>query len=147
VFDERQEGDVATEERPGLVGSLGELAGAALDLAHNTAQMVACESRVVVRRLALRAGTFFVSLVFAAMGLLLVMSGLALLLASVAGLPVWAAILFVGAVSLTVGGLVARRALRRLGDPDIAFPETLEQFRADFDVISRARRKSGEFPR
>jgi uncharacterized membrane protein YqjE len=136
-LDDDRGGDVGTTQAPGVTALLGDLAGAALDIAHNTVQLVACESRLVVRRLAMRAGVFIVGLVFAAMGLLLVLVGGALLLAQAADLPPWAAIALVGVVVLAAGAIAAKSALHKLGEPDIAFPGTLAEFKKDVEALRR----------
>lgn len=140
-MDDDGGGDVGTAQAPGVTAILGDLAGAALDIAHNTVQLVACESRVVVRRLAMRAGVFIVGMVFATMGLLLVLVGGALLVSQAAAIPAWLAIAMVGVLVLAVGALVARRALHRLGDADIAFPGTLAEFKADVEALRRTHRE------
>jgi uncharacterized membrane protein YqjE len=124
--------------RPGVMSLLGDLAGAAVDLAQNTVELAACEARVVVRRLAVRAGFFFVGLVCACLGLLLVLGGAALLLVE-AGLPAWAAFMIVGVVVVALGAVTAVRAVKLLGDRDLAFPATLAEFRTDVETLRRSR--------
>jgi hypothetical protein len=119
----------------------GDLTGAGLDLAHNTIQMAAAEARVVIRRLAVRVALFIVSLVFACLGLLLLLGGGALLLQQSTGMPYWLAMAIVGAAALGVGGFVAVRAMRHLDDPDLLFPATLAEFKLDVQALHGARRR------
>jgi hypothetical protein len=106
-----------------------------LDLVHNTARMAASEGRVVLHRTAVRLGFFFAGLVVAAMGLLLVLGGASVVLARVAGMELWLALVLVGAATLAAGAAFAARAMDRLGEPDLAFPATLAEIEADIAAL------------
>lgn len=123
----------------GILALLRDLAESGGDLAHNTARMVASESRVVLHRLAVRLGLYAAGILVAAAGLLLVLAGASLVLARLAGVEEWLALVVVGAVTLAAGVVFALRALRRLGEPDLAFPATLAEFREDIETL-RGRR-------
>jgi len=141
--------DTAARDRPeagqrGVVALLGELGGAGLDLAHNTAKLAASEAPVVLRRLALRAGVFIGAVVFTAMGLVLVLGAGAMLLAQSTAIPMWAALALIGGVAGGVGVLVAMRMLRRLCSQDLAFPATMAEFQADVEALRRRPRATSD---
>jgi hypothetical protein len=125
-------------DRRGVVALVRDLLGAVLELAHNTARLAACEARVVVRRFAVRLAAFVVSLVVAAVGLLLALAGAAILLERVTGMPLWLSLVLVGAVVAAAGAVGAAWALRRLADPDLAFPGTLAEIGADVESLRAA---------
>ena len=129
-------------EGGGAVAAFGELAGAALDLVHNTVRLAACEARMVLRRLAMRLGFFILFLVIGSLGLLLVLGGLALLLQSATSMPQWLAFVIVGAVTSLCGAIAARRAIGSLSEADLAFPGLLEEFGADVEALRGGTRKS-----
>src|SRR5206468_2363784 len=104
--------------RRGLTQSLRDLAVAGGELAHNTAQMAACESRAIVKRLTVRLGVFFVSLMVVSTGLLLVIGGLALLLEQATGMPRWLTLMLFGLLVMGGAAFAAVRALRQLGNRD-----------------------------
>lgn len=132
---------VGAEQR-GLFALLRALVDSGVDLALNTAQMAASEGRVVLQRAAVRMGMFVAGLFVAAMGLALVLVGLALVLARYGGMDMWLALVLVGVVTLAAGAAFAARAMRRLGDPDLAFPATLAEFNADIEMLRSGRDES-----
>lgn len=115
-----------------------------MDLAHNTAQMAASEGRIVLHRLSVRFGLFVAGLCVAAIGLLLTLVGGAVVLARLAGVDEWLAFVVVGIVTLAAGAAFAVRAMRRLDAPDLAFEATLAEFKADIEMLRRARTERGE---
>jgi uncharacterized membrane protein YqjE len=128
-------------DRRGILALVRELIGAALELAHNTARLAACEARVVLRRLAARLAVFVVSLVVAAAGLLVVLAGAALLLEGLTGIPLWLSLVLVGGVVVVAGVVGAAWAVRRLGDRDLAFPGTLAEIDSDVESLKAACRE------
>jgi hypothetical protein len=131
------EREVSEEERLGIVDAAGELAGAAIELVHNTAELAACESRVIVRRLAVRAGLFFGALLLATSGVLLMLEGAASYVGEVGAMPKWLAFVLTGFATTVVGALAARWMIRKLGDRDLAFPGTLAEIKSDVESFKR----------
>ena len=101
--------------------------------------MAASEGRVVMQRVMVRLGLFVAGLFVAAMGLLLGLVGAALALARTTGMDEGLAFALVGAVTLAGGAVFAVRAMRRLSEPDLAFPATLAEFKADIETLRSAR--------
>lgn len=134
----------AGADRRGILALLRALADSGVDLAHNTAQMAASEGRVVLHRVTVRLGLFLAGLFVAAAGLLLGLVGAALLLARLADMDQWLAFVVMGAVTLAAGAAFAIRAMRRLSEPDLAFPATLAEFKADIETMRRGRGETGE---
>jgi len=122
---------------PGLFGLIGDLAGAGVELVHNTAELAACESRMIVRKLAVRIGLFIGFLVLAAAGLLLALGGFALLLGESGAIPTWLAFVLIGVATAAVAAILARRMIRKLGDRDLAFPGTLSELKVDIETFGR----------
>ena len=125
-------------ERRGVVALVRDLSGAVLELVHNTARLAACEARVIARRFAVRLAVFIVSLVVVAAGLLLALAGAAILLERVTGMPLWLSFVLVGTVVAAAGAVGAAWAVRRLADPDLAFPGTLAEIGADVESLKAA---------
>jgi membrane protein implicated in regulation of membrane protease activity len=111
------------------------LADSGVDLAHGTARMAASEGRIVLHRLTVRAGLLLAGLLAASTGLLLCLGGAALLLASASGMETWLALVLVGVLAASAGTAAALRAIRRLGEPDLAFPATLAELEADVEAL------------
>jgi hypothetical protein len=128
------------DERPSLFELGGELAGAGLELVHNTAELAASEARVIVRRLVVRVSLLLSLLVIASTGLLLVLGGAAFLLVEVAQWPRWAAFGLVGLVTMAGAGFFALRAVKQLGNADLAFPRTLAEIKKDVEAFGATRR-------
>jgi hypothetical protein len=122
-------------DRRGVLALIRALADSGLDLLHNTARMAASEGRVVLHRLTVRLGILLAGLLVAAAGLLLALVGAALLLTRLSGVDDWLAFVLVGGAALAAGALLAVRAMARLSEPDLAFPATLEEFRADVEAL------------
>jgi hypothetical protein len=101
--------------------------------------MAASEGRVVLHRLVVRLAAFVAGLFVAAMGLLLVLLGAALLLARVASIEPWLACVLVGAATAAAGAFFAARAMRRVSEADVAFPATLAEFEADAAMLRESR--------
>ncbi len=133
---------VGAEQR-GIFALLRALVDSGVDLAHNTAQMAASEGRVVLQRVTVRFGLFIAGLFVAAIGLLLGLVGASLILARLAGIEEWLAFLIVGAVTFATGAIFAVRSMRRLSAPDLAFPATLAEFRADIETMRSGRDGTG----
>jgi len=134
----------ADPDQRGVFALLRALADSSVDLAHNTAKMAASESRVILHRFAIRLGLFVAALLVSAVGLLLALIGAARLLAGVAGVDERLGFVVVGAVTLAAGAVFAVRAVRRLGERDLAFPATLAEFEADIEVLRGRRGESEE---
>lgn len=130
---------VAGPERRGLLALLRALVDSGVDLAHNTAQMAASESRIVLHRAMVRLGLFVAALFVATMGLLLALVGVALLLVRVSGVQPWIAFVLVGVATSAAGTAWAVRAMRRFSEPDLAFPATLAEFKADIEMLRSGR--------
>ena len=122
-----------------MLAQIRALADSGLDLAHSTARMAASEGRMVLHRLTVRVGLFLAGLLVAAAGLLLVLVGGSILLSRLAGIDQELVFVLVGVATLAAGAIVAVRASRRIGDPDIAFPATLAEFQADLETFRRDR--------
>lgn len=125
----------------GILALLAELADSGIGLARNSVRMAASEMRVVLHRIAVQVGALLAGLLLAGVGLLLALGGVALVLSREFGIDLWAALAATGATTLTVGALVAARAVRRLGEQDVALPETLAEIDRDVEAI-RAPRSS-----
>ncbi len=134
----------AGADRRGLFALIRALADSGLDLAHGAVRMAASEGRIVLRRLAARLGLLLGGLLVAASGLVLLLGGLALLLARISGMEPWLALAIVGAATLGAGAVLAAGALRRLSEPDLAFPATLAELQADVDTLRGGRTCRGE---
>jgi hypothetical protein len=74
-------------------------------------------------------------------GLLLVLGCLAVIAEQMFRLPLWAGLALLGAAALGAGGLGIRAALRRLGDADLAFPETIAELSKDADALAAPRER------
>jgi hypothetical protein len=122
-------------DRRGVPALLRALADSGMDLAHGAARMAASEGRIVLHRLTVRAGLLLAGLLAASTGLLLCLGGASILLARASGMEIWLALVLVGAVAAAAGTAVALHAVRRLGDPDLAFPATLAEFEADVEAL------------
>jgi len=120
------------------------MADSGLDLVHGTARMAASEGRIVLHRLTVRLGLFLAGLLVAATGLLLGLVGGSILLSRLAGIDQATVFVLAGIATLAAGAIVAVRASRRLGDPDLAFPATLAEFQADLEAFRRDRPGDGE---
>jgi hypothetical protein len=127
--------DAGLDER-GIPDLVGDVLRAVFGLGRNTARMFGLEARDVSRRLGRRVALLIASTVFAAAGLLAVLGGLASLAERAFRLPLWAGLSIVGAAALGVGALGIRAALRRLGDADLAFPETVAELSKDADAFA-----------
>jgi hypothetical protein len=134
----------AGADRRGVFALLRALVDSGLDLAHNTARMAASEGRLVLHRLAARLGLFVAGLLVAATGFLLGLVGAALVLARATGMDEWLAFVLVGAVTSAAGALLAVRAMRRLSEPDLAFPATLAEFEADVRTLRDGNRGAAD---
>jgi len=131
---------VGLDER-GIPDLAGDVLRAAFGLGRNTARMFVFETRDVARRFGRRVALLIASCVFAATGLLLVLGGLASLAERAFQLPLWAGLLLLGAAALAVGAVGIRAAVRRLGDADLAYPETVAELTKDVDAFSAARER------
>jgi hypothetical protein len=129
-----------SDERPTLFQLGGELAGAGLELVHNTAELAASEARIIVRSLVVRVSILLSLLIIASTGILLVLGALALVLHEVAGWPAWAAFGAVGVMTIAAAGFFAMRAVKKLGDADLAFPRTLAEIAKDVETFGGKRR-------
>ena len=127
----------------GFIALVRALVDSGLDIAHSTVRMAASEGRLVLQRVLVRLGYFVAGLFIAAMGLLLVLVGAAVVLSRVAGIEEWLGFVIVGVVTLAAGALFAARAMRRLSQADIAFPKTIAEFDEDFRML-RANRGEPE---
>ena len=130
---------MAGAEQRGFLALLRALVDSGVDLAHNTARMAASEGRVVMQRVIVRLGIFVAALFVAAMGFLRALLGAALVLARIAGVDEWVALVAVGLVALAAGAALALRAVRLLGAPDLAFPATLAEFNTDIEMLRSGR--------
>ena len=70
-------------------------------------------------------------------GLLALLAGLAFLVET-AGVPQWLAFVVVGLLTMAGGVYAALRAIRLLGAPDLAFPDTVAELRRDSTAFRRA---------
>jgi uncharacterized membrane protein YqjE len=122
---------------------LRALVDAGVDLAHNTARMAASEAHVVLFRLGTRLALFAAGLMVATVGLLLCLVAAALAVAQLTGVDRTLAFAAVGSVTLAGGAVFAIRAIRRLGEPDLAFPATLAELQADVEMLRSGRDRSG----
>jgi membrane protein implicated in regulation of membrane protease activity len=104
--------------------------------------MAGLEARQVLPRLGRRAALLVGASVVTATGLLLVLGGIVLVAERFLGLPKWAGALVVGLVTLGAGAAGIAAALRRLGDPDLAFPETLAELTKDAEALEDGRGRS-----
>jgi hypothetical protein len=123
---------------------LRALVDSGVDLAHNTLRMAASEAGVLVHRVSVRLGLFVAGLMVAAVGLLLCLVGAALVLGRVTGMDRSLAFAAVGSITLAAGTAFAVRAMRRLGEPDLAFPATLAEFQADVEMLRSGRDGSAD---
>jgi putative superfamily III holin-X len=130
--------DAGLDERtaPGLVG---DAVRAVFGLGRNTARMFRFEARDVARRAGRRVALLIACSAFAAAGLLLVLGGLSLVVERAFALPLWAGLFIVGAAALGAGAIGVRAALRRLGDGDLAFPETIAELTKDAEAFASRR--------
>jgi hypothetical protein len=127
--------DPAGAEQRGLFALLRALTGSGLDLVRNTAQMAASEARIVIERIVLRLCLLIVAAFVAATGLLLVLVGVAIVLARETGIDPWLAFVGVGALTAAVGAALIARALARLSARDLAFPATLAELETDIVML------------
>jgi len=93
----------------------------------------------VLHRAMTRLGLFVAALFVATMGLLLALVGVALLLVRVSGMDPWIAFVLVGVVTSAAGAAFTVRAMRRFNEPDLAFPATLAEFKADIEMLRSGR--------
>ena len=133
----------AGADQRGIFALVRALGDSGVDLAYNTLQMAASEGRIVLQRAAVRLGLLVAGLFVAAMGLLLALVGAALVLTHLAGVDAWLAFVLVGVVTLAAGTAFALRGMRRLSDPDLAFPATLSEFEADVAMLRAGRGDAG----
>ncbi len=122
--------------------SVADLAGdfvrAVLGVGRSAARMFGFELRDVTRRLGRRIALLIVSAVFAAVGILLVLGSGALLAEAFLRVPLWAGTFALGIAAVGAGALGLRTALRRLGDRDLAFPETVSELGKDVEALTRS---------
>jgi drug/metabolite transporter (DMT)-like permease len=133
----------AGAEQRGILALLRALADSGVDLAHNAVRMAASEGRVVLHRVVVRLALLLAALLVAAAGLILLLAGASLGLVRFTGLEQWVAFSVVGIVAVAAGSMFAFRAIRRLSEPDLAFPATLAEFRADVDALRLVRGEDG----
>lgn len=117
-----------------------DLLRAVLGLVRSTARMAGLEARDILRRAGRRIALLIVASLFVGAGLILVLGGLSLVAETAFGLPRWASFVLVGLVALGGGTLGLLSAIRRLGDPDLAFPETVAELAKDVDALASERR-------
>jgi hypothetical protein len=122
-------------DRRGVLALIRVLADSGLELLHGAARMATSEGRIILHRLSVRLGLYFAGLCVAAMGALLVLVGASFLLARAFGADPWVGLVVVGAAAGVAGSLAARRALRSLGAPDLAFQATLAELDADVAAL------------
>jgi len=132
--------DAGLDER-GIPDLVGDVLRAVLGLGRNTARMFSFEARDVARRIGRRVELLIASCVLATAGVLLFLAGIASLAEQVLQLPHWVALLVVGALALGAGAVGVRYAMRRLGDADLAFPETVAELKKDVDVLTAPRER------
>jgi len=130
--------DAGLDER-GISDLVGEVLRAVFGLGRNTARMFGFEARDVARRFGRRLGLLIGSCAFATAGVVLFLAGAATFAEQVLRLPLWVGLLVVGALALVAGAVGIRAALRRLGDPDLAFPETVAELKKDVEVLAAPR--------
>ena len=113
-----------------------DLLRAVSGMVRGTAHMAALEAREIVPRFGRRVALLVGSAIMAGAGILLALGGAALLIESALQLPRWAAVGAVGLLALCAGAAGIATALRRLGNPDLAFPETLAEISKDADAFA-----------
>lgn len=101
--------------------------------------MAGLEARQILPRLGQRVALLVGASVVAATGLLLLLGGLVLVAERFLGLPKWAGALIAGLVTLGAGAAGIVTALRRLGDADLAFPETIAELSKDAEALDARR--------
>lgn len=116
-----------------------DLLRAVFGLARSTARMAGLEARQILPRLGQRVALLVGASVVAATGLLLLLGGLVLVAERFLGLPKWAGALIAGLVTLGAGAAGIVTALRRLGDADLAFPETIAELSKDAEALDARR--------
>jgi hypothetical protein len=116
-----------------------DLIRAALGLGRNTARMLGLEAREIARRTGRRVALLVASAVIAGAGIVLVLGALTLVAERFLGLPRWASLALVGMLALGAGAAGIASAVRRLGDPDLAFPETIGEITKDVDALAITR--------
>jgi len=132
--------DAGLDER-GIPDLVGDVLRAVFGLGRNTARMFGLEARDVSRRLGRRVALLIVSTILVTVGLLLVLGCLAVIAEQMFRLPLWAGLALLGAAALGAGALGIRAALRRLGDADLAFPETIAELSKDADALDAPRER------
>ncbi len=115
----------------------GDLIRAVLAIVRSTARIFGVEARVVSRRIVRRVALIVGSSVVAVAGAVLLLAGVALLVERAVALPRWAAFAAVGAIGVALGACGVVVALRRLGDSDVAFPETVAELEKDLAALER----------
>lgn len=120
----------------GIPDLVRDLLRAALGLGRNTARMLSIEARGIARRTGRRIALLVASAVVAGAGIVLLLAAVTVAAEQFLHLPRWASLALVGTLALGAGAAGVATAVRRLGDPDLAFPGTIEELTKDLDAMS-----------
>lgn len=125
-------------DEKGIPDLVRDLVRVVLGLTRSTARMFGLEAREIVQRLGRRVALLIACSVVAGAGVVLLLASLAIVLETVAHLPRWAGLAIVGLFALGAGAAGVSFALRRLGEPDLAFPVTMGELSKDVDALTGA---------
>lgn len=129
----------ALPDERGVSDLVRDLIRAALGLGRSTARMLGLEAREIARRTGRRVALLVASAVVAGAGIMLLLGSLTVAAEQFLHLPRWASLALVGTLALGAGAAGIATAVRRLGDPDLAFPGTIEELTKDLDAMSGTR--------